>query len=162
MLVRDKSTGDISDETIAFIEKELQSADDSINHIVLVCHWSIVLDDKNFCWPIYDACAENKYNNNRQRLLELCEQYGADFYINGHEHNGNYPVGKAGPLSDINVGSTTGFWATVEMHKRKAVFDIYTRAYTDAEGNLTKLPVLVKTKSVDLVPRKILLRDANK
>ena len=154
-----RSTGFVSDETIEFIEKELENTDDSVNHVVLACHWSIVLDDKNFGWPILDACAENSYNGNRQRLLDLCEKYGADLYINGHEHNANYPIGKAGPLTDISIGSTTSHWAIVEIHKRKAVFDIYTRAYTDAEGNLTKEPEYVKTKKIDLVPRSILLRD---
>ncbi len=156
-----KSTGKISDEAVDFIEAELKeaAADDSIKHIILNCHWSIVQNDSNFTWPIYDACPENGYNDNRNKLLSLCEQYGCDFYINGHEHNSRYPTGKAGCLTDINIGSTTSRWAVVEIHTRKAVFDIYNTATADGiTGEITKEPAFYQRKTVDITPKDVLLR----
>ena len=155
-----KSTGKISDATIAFIENELKATkdDDSIEHIILVCHWSIS-HEKNFTWPIYDACPENGYSNNRQRLLDLAEEYGCDFYINGHEHNANYPTGKAGILTDINIASATSRWAVVKIHNRKIVFDVYSTAVANTKtGDITTPCQFVKTVTVDLTPREILTR----
>ncbi len=155
-----KSTGKISDATIEFIENELikTSSDDSIEHIILVCHWAIS-QEENFKWPIYDACAENGYSDNRQKILGLAEQYGCDFYINGHEHNPNYPIGKAGSLYNINIGSTTSRWAVVEIHNRKIVFDIYSTAVANTEtGEITAPVAFVKRVTHDLTPREILTR----
>jgi predicted phosphodiesterase len=155
-----KSTGKISDATIAFIENELKATkdDESIEHIILVCHWSIS-HEKNFTWPIYDACPENGYSNNRQKLLDLAEEYGCDFYINGHEHNANYPTGKAGILTDINIASATSRWAVVEIHNRKIVFDVYSTAIANTKtGEITSPCAFVKTVEVDLTPREILTR----
>ena len=155
-----KSTGKISDATIEFIEKEMKkaSADEAIEHIILVCHWAIS-QEKNFTWPIYDACPENDYNNNRQRLLALAEEYGCDFYINGHEHNGNYPIGKAGTLYNINIGSATARWAVVEIHNRKIVFDIYSTAVANKETGEIITPVtFVKRVEQSLTPKSVLTR----
>jgi predicted phosphodiesterase len=162
-----RSTGAISDASLTFVENEMKAAaaDPKIQHIVLVSHWSIVLDDKNFSAPIFNACKENKFNDNRRKLLALAEQYGCDLYINGHEHNGHYPVGKAGILSDINCGTVTGSqggWAIVEIHPEKAVFNVYSRAIaketTDAKGHAagveyTQLPSRLFTREIPLKPR---------
>lgn len=155
-----KSTGKISDETIVFIENEMKkaSADENIEHIILVCHWAIS-QDKNFTWPIYDACEENGYNNNRQKLLALAEEYGCDFYINGHEHNANYPIGKAGTLSNINIASATSRWAVVEIHNRKIVFDVYSTAVANKETGEIITPVTyVKRVEQSLTPKSVLTR----
>ena len=105
-----RSTARISDNAMAFIEREMAAAaaDPAIRHIVLASHWAIAdRDGKDFICPIVDACKENKMNDNRRKLLALCERYGCDLYINGHEHNGAYPVAKVGPLSNINCGTPT-------------------------------------------------------
>ena len=104
------STARISDEAMVFIEKEMTAAaaDPAIRHIVLASHWAIAPKGKDFVCPIVDACKENKFNDNRKKLLALAEKCGCDLYINGHEHNGRYPVGKVGNLSDINCGTVTG------------------------------------------------------
>lgn len=155
-----KSTGKISDATIEFIEKEMKkaSADERIEHIILVCHWAIS-QESNFTWPIYDACPENGYSDNRQRLLKLAEEYGCDFYINGHEHNPNYPIGKAGSLYNINIGSTTSRWAVVEIHNRKIVFDVYSTAVANKEtGEITSPVAFVKRVEQELTPKAVLIR----
>ena len=56
-----RSTAKISDESVAFVEREMAAAaaDPAIRHIVLACHWTIVLDNPNFKWPIFDACKES-------------------------------------------------------------------------------------------------------
>ncbi|HPS06267.1 MAG TPA: metallophosphoesterase [Kiritimatiellia bacterium] len=158
-----RSTGAISDESLAFVANEMKAAaaDPEIQHIVLVSHWSLVQGDKNFSAPILDACKENKFNDNRRKLLALAEQYGCDLYINGHEHNGNYPVGRAGTLSDVNCGTVTGTqgaWAMVEIHPAKAVFNVYSRAIAretaDATGiAYTQLPSRLFTREIPLKPR---------
>ena len=144
-----RSTGKIADETIAFVEKEMSEAasDPCIRHIVLVSHWTIVHGDRNFKWPIYDACKENGWNDNRRKMLALAEKYGCDLFINGHEHNSGYPVGRAGTMSVVNCGSVTsdppspdaapetnGAFAVVEMHPEKAVFNVYSRADVREDG----------------------------
>ncbi len=154
------STGVISDEAIDFMEKEMAAAaaDPSIRHIVLASHWSIAPKGKDFSCPIVDACAANKMNNNRARLLAMAEKYGCDLYINGHEHNGRYPVGQAGCLSNVNCGSMTcvnGAWAVVEMLPEKALFHVYSRAVAvenDGKVEFTKLPKRLFTREVALKP----------
>ncbi len=133
------STGSISDESLAFVEKEMKAAraDKSIKHIVLASHWAIAPRGKNFVHPIIDACKENKYNDNRKKLLMLAKQYGCSLYLNGHEHNSNYPVepidlgdGKAW-LHDVNCGSVTSntaAWAIFTIYPNSFRTTMYTRA----------------------------------
>lgn len=158
-----RSTAKVSDEAVEFLEREMAAAaaDPAIRHIVLVCHWTVVLDDKNFKWPIFDACKENGFNDNRKRILALAEKYGCDLFINGHEHNGKYPVGKAGPMSVINCGTVTAqgggaSFAIVEMHADKAVFNVYSRAQvteSSAGGvTLTETPRRLFTREIPLKP----------
>ncbi|MBR1588900.1 MAG: metallophosphoesterase, partial [Kiritimatiellae bacterium] len=156
-----RSTARISDEAMDFIEKEMAAAaaDPSIRHIVLASHWAIAPKGKDFVCPIVDACKENKLNDNRKRLLALAEKFGCDLYINGHEHNGRYPVGKAGTLSDINCGTVTGdkaSWCIVEMHPDKAVFNVYSRAAAveapDGKVTYTRLPQRLFTREIPLMP----------
>ncbi len=147
-----RSTGKIADATVEFVEGEMSAAasDPRIRHIVLVCHWSIVLGDDNFKWPIMDACKENGGSDNRRKLLDIARKYGCDLFINGHEHNGGYPVGKAGTMGVINCGSVTsspprpdavhgsnGAFAVVEMHPDMAVFNVYSRADVREDGGTT-------------------------
>ena len=154
------STGAISDETLAFLEREMAaaSADASIRHIVLFCHWAIAPAGKDFVHPIVDACPSNKMNDNRRKLLALCEKYGCDFFINGHEHNGRWPVAKVGPLSDINCGTvtgTTGSFGIVEIHPDKAVFNVYNRAVAEEKDGAivyTRLPSRLFTREIPLKP----------
>ena len=157
------STARISDEAMAFIEKEMTAAaaDTSIRHIVLASHWAIAPRGKDFVCPIIDACKENKFSDNRKKLLALAEKYGCDLYINGHEHNGRYPVGKVGNLSDINCGTVTGAqasWAIVEIHSDKAVFNVYSRAVAveapDGKVSYTQLPQRLFTREIPLRPIK--------
>ena len=155
------STARISDEAMAFIEKEMTAAaaDTSIRHIVLASHWAIAPKGKDFVCPIVDACKENKFNDNRKKLLALAEKCGCDLYINGHEHNGRYPVGQIGNLSDINCGTVTGAqasWAIVEIHPDKAVFNVYSRAAAveapDGKVTYTQLPQRLFTREIPLKP----------
>ena len=155
------STARISDDAMAFIEKEMTAAaaDPSIRHIVLASHWAIAPKGKDFVCPIIDACKENKFSDNRKRLLALAEKCGCDLYINGHEHNGRYPVGKVGNLSDINCGTVTGAqasWAIVEIHPDKAVFNVYSRAAAveapDGKVTYTQLPQRLFTREIPLKP----------
>ena len=158
------STAKISDNALAFIEREMQkaAADPKIRHIVLCSHWAIAPVGKDFVHPIIDACPENKMNDNRRKLLALAEKYGCDLFINGHEHNGRYPVGKAGPMSDINCGSLTGdplaghgAFAIVEIHPDKAVFNVYTRAAVEErEGGVCTVTAKPKRLFVREIPLK--------
>lgn len=156
-----RSTARISDEAIEFMEKEMAAAaaDPSIRHIVLVSHWAIAPKSEDFACPIIDACKENKFNDNRKRLLALAEKFGCDLFINGHEHNGRYPVGRAGCLSDVNCGTVTGAqasWSIVEIHPDKAVFNVYSRAAAveTSDGNITytQLPKRLFTREIPLKP----------
>lgn len=156
-----RSTARIADEAVAFIEKEMAAAaaDPAIRHIVLASHWAIAPKSKDFVCPIIDACKENKFNDNRKKILALAEKYGCDLYINGHEHNGGYPVAKAGCMSDINCGTVTGnkaSWAIVEMHPDKAVFNVYSRAAAaeapDGKVTYTQLPQKLFTREIPLKP----------
>lgn len=159
------STAQISDAAIAFIEAEMAkaAADPKIRHIVLCSHWAVAPAGKDFVHPIIDACKENKMSDNRRKLLALAEKYGCDLFINGHEHNGRYPVGKAGPMSDINCGTLTGdpasgqgAFAIVEIHPDKAVFNVYSRAAV-AEGDggvctVTARPKRLFAREIPLKP----------
>ena len=158
------STAKIYDETIAFVEREMKAAaaNPKIRHIVLCSHWAIAPAGKDFACPILDACKENKMNDNRRRLLALCEKYGCDLYMNGHEHNGRYPVGRAGVLNDINCGTLTGnpksgqgAFALVEIHPEKAVFNVYSRAAVKEAGGrctVTAMPKRLFAREIPLVP----------
>ena len=97
-----------------------------------------------------DACKENGGSDNRRKLLDIARKYGCDLFINGHEHNGGYPVGKAGTMGVINCGSVTsspprpdaasgsnGAFAVVEMHPDRAVFNVYSRADVREDGGTT-------------------------
>ena len=146
--------------TVAELEEMTAAADDpTIRHIVLVSHWAIAPKGPDFVCPIVDACKENKFNDNRKRLLALAEKCGCDLYINGHEHNGRYPVGKVGSLSDINCGTVTGAqasWSIVEIHPDKAVFNVYSRAAAvetpDGKVTYTQLPQRLFTREIPLMP----------
>ena len=161
-----RSTARISDNAMAFIEREMAAAaaDPAIRHIVLASHWAIAdRDGKDFICPIVDACKENKMNDNRRKLLALCERYGCDLYINGHEHNGSYPVAKVGPLSDINCGTPTcnppkpggkggGAFAIAEITGTQALFHVYSRARVSATGALEAPPQRLFTREIPLTP----------
>ena len=132
---RFRSTARISDEAVDFVEQEMAAAaaDPTIRHIVLASHWTPVLDDPRFIWPILDACTENEWSGNRRRLLEVAARYGCDLYLNGHEHNPDYPVGRAGTMNVVNCGSVTAqkgesSFAIVEIHDDRAMLRIYSRA----------------------------------
>jgi len=154
------STGKIADATVDFVAEEMRlaAADPKIRHIVLASHWAIAPKGRDFSCPIIGACASNKMNANRDRLLALAEQYGCDLYINGHEHNGAYPVGRAGVLNDVNCGSLTGgkgAWALVEIGRDKALFHVYSRAVAQEEAGrvvVTRRPQRLFTREVPLKP----------
>lgn len=158
---RFNSTAKISDRTIAFIETEMRKAkgNSSIRHIVLVSHWAIADKSKDFHHPIIGACKENGMNRNRDRLLELCGKYGVRLMINGHEHNGRYPVGQVGGLSDINCGTLTagkdsGAFAIVEIDDAQALFTVYSRAFAeerDGEVVFTATPRRLFEKKIPLI-----------
>ena len=156
-----RSTAKISDETLAFVERELAAAagDSQIRHIVLACHWSIVTDDtKNFRWPIMDECRENGYSDNRRKLLALAEKYGCRLYINGHEHSGSWYAGKVGNITDVNCGTMTAekspaAFAIVEIDDLQARFHIYSRAVAEEiNGKVTIVsrPRRLFTRMVEL------------
>jgi len=157
-----RSTASISDNAMDFIEREMSAAaaDPSIRHIALVSHWAIAPGGADFVCPILDACRENKMNDNRRRLLALCERCGCDLYINGHEHNGKYPVAKVGPLSDVNCGTVTcepggrycGAFAIVEILRRQALFHVYSRAAVSPSGALEAPPRRLFTREIPLTP----------
>jgi len=156
-----RSTARIDDEAVAFVEREMSAAaaDPTIRHIVLASHWAIAPKGKDFACPIIDACKENHFNDNRKRILALAEKYGCDLYINGHEHNGAYPVGQAGCMADISCASVTGgkaSWAIVEMLPDKATFTVYSRAAAaeSADGKITytQLPQKLFTREISLKP----------
>ena len=160
------STAKIADSTIAFIEGEMKkaAADPKVRHIVLCSHWAIAPANKDFVCPILDACKENRMSDNRRKLLALAERYGCDLFINGHEHNGRYPVGKAGTLTDINCGSLTvdpasanGAFAIVELHPDKAVFTVYSRAAAEEKDGkcvITATPKRLFVREIPLKPIK--------
>ena len=158
-----RSTARIADETVDFLEREMSAAaaDPTLRHIVLVSHWTIVLDDPAFCWPIFDACAENGWSDNRRRILALAEKYGCDLYLNGHEHRPDYPVGRAGPMSVVNCGTVTAqkggsSFAIVEILDDRALFHVYSRATAEETPGgavvFTALPRLLFTREIPLRP----------
>jgi len=156
-----RSTAGISDETVNFIEREMAAAaaNPAIRHIVLLSHWAIAPKSADFVCPIIDACKENKFNDNRRKVLAIAEKYGCDLYINGHEHNSNYPTAKVGCLTDVNCGtvtSTKGSWAVVEMHPDKAVFNVYSRAIAteapDGTVTYTQSPQKLFVREIPLKP----------
>ncbi len=155
------STGMISNESLAFVEKEMKAAAEnaSIRHIVLASHWAIAPKSPDFACPILGACKENGFNDNRGKLLSLADKYSCRLYINGHEHNKNYAVAEIGNLRDVNCASVTGdgaSWAIVEMFAESAVFTVYSRARAVEEKNgaykITALPEKLFTKVIPLVP----------
>jgi len=157
-----RSTAKIADATMDFLEREMAAAaaDPAIRHIVLASHWSIGLDDpKTFHWPIFNACKENGFSDNRRKLLALAEKYGCDLYINGHEHNARWPFGKVGCLTDVNCGTVTApgaAFAIFEIHPDKAVYHVYSRAVasTGADGAtvLSQQPRRMFTREIPLKP----------
>ncbi|MBO4595504.1 MAG: metallophosphoesterase [Bacteroidales bacterium] len=152
-----KSTGRIADDTFAFVKDQIERAakDPEIRQIVLVNHWGIA---PGFKWHIYDACEANGWNDNRQKILDLAEKYNIRLYINGHEHNRDFPVEKVGNMYDINCGAVAsgdqGKWSLVEITPDKALFHIYTRANTelapDGSTVFTSLPALERTIEIPL------------
>ena len=149
-----RSTAKISDETLAFVEGEMRAAAENprIRHIVLVSHWAIAPTGADFTNPILGPCKENGMNDNRRKLLESAEKYGADLFINGHEHAGRYPVGKAGRLFDVNCGTLTanprqdpgdpesgGAFSIVEIRDDKAVFTVYSRAAVEEKDGVCRV-----------------------
>ena len=158
------STARISDETLAFVGDEMKkaSADPRIRHIVLCSHWAIAPAGADFVHPIVGACPENGMSDNRGRLLELAKRYGCDLFINGHEHNGRYPVGRAGALYDVNCGSMTcdpsggaGAFAVVEIADDRAVFTVYSRAVAEERGGecvVTARPRRLFVREIPLRP----------
>ena len=152
------STGAISDKTLEFLAREMSaaSADADIRHIVLFCHWAIAPAGGDFIHPIVDACPSNKMNDNRRKLLELCEKYGCDLFVNGHEHNSGWPIAKMGRLSDINCGTIAGpkgSFGIVEIHADKAVFNVYSRAFAEErDGRVvyTQMPTRLFTREIAL------------
>ena len=170
-----RSTAKIDDAALAFVEREMKAAaaDPEIRHIVLACHWSIVKDDpKNFRWPLLDGHVENGVviNDNRNKLLALCEKYGCDLYLHGHEHNGTWPSGRTGCVTDVNCGTVTaapemsasdresgGAFAIVEMSDDKAVFHVYSRAAVaerDGACVVTAPPRRLFVREISLKPIK--------
>ncbi len=154
------STGAISDETLAFVSREMAAAaaDPTVRHIVLFCHWALGPAGKNFVHPIVDACPSNKNNDNRRKLLALCEKYGCDLFINGHEHNAGWPAERVGPLTDVNCGTVTGVkgsFGIVELYLDKAVFNVYSRAVAEEKDGkvvFTQEPARLFTREVTLKP----------
>lgn len=139
------STGAISDETMAFVEREMKaaSADPACRHIVLFCHWAIAPRSRDFIHPIVDACQENRMNDNRRRLLDLAEKCGCDLFINGHEHNSRWPFARFGRMADVNCGTVTNAsaaFAVVEIGDTAASFCVYSRAKVSADGSLVANP----------------------
>lgn len=155
------STGAISDETLAFIarEMELAAADPSTRHIVLFCHWALAPAGRDFIHPIVDACPSNHMNDNRRKLLALCEKHGCDLYVNGHEHNCGWPMAKVGPVTDVNCGTVAGdrgSFAVVELFDDRAVFNVYARAVAqEKDGSVvfSQLPYRQFARTVPLRPR---------
>ena len=163
------STARIADETLAFVVSEMEraAADPGIRHIVLVSHWAIAEPGASFVHPIIDACRENGMNDNRRRLLAAAERFGCDLFINGHEHNGEFPVGKVGSLQDINCGTVTacprcvpnaecgGAFAIVEIWPYKAVFYVYSRAEVEERDGrcvVTETPRRLFIREIPLRP----------
>ena len=101
-------------------------------------------------------------NDNRRKLLALAAKYGCDLFINGHEHNGRYPVGRAGVMTDINCGTVTGdpahgegAFAIVEIHPTKAVFNVYSRAAAEERDGavvITATPKRLFAREIPLKP----------
>ena len=147
-----RSTASISDASLDFIARELASAasDPTIRRTVLVSHWAIAPRGPDFKCPILDRLDETplyggKMNDNRGKLLALVEKYGCDLYLNGHEHNGRFPVGLVGRLPDVNCGTLTarpngkgpesgGAFALVEIFANRAVLHVHSRAEVAMEG----------------------------
>lgn len=158
-----RSTARISDEAVAFVAREMEAAaaDPGIRHIVLASHWSPVLGDPDFRWPIFDACAENGWSDNRKRLLDLAAKYGCDLYLHGHEHHPGYPVGRAGTMSVVNAATVTAqkgpaSFAVVEMLPDRARLHVYSRAVAeetpDGTVRFTALPRRLFTRDIALTP----------
>lgn len=158
------STAKVSDATVDFVAREMEraAANCRIRHIVLCSHWAIAPAGNDFACPILGACPENKMNDNRRRIIELAEKYGCDLYLNGHEHNAAYPVGRVGKLADINCGTVTarpedckGAFAIVEIHPEKAVFNIYSRAAVRENNGTCEVvlkPKKLFTREIGLAP----------
>ena len=158
-----RSTARISDEAVAFVGREMEAAaaDPGIRHIVLASHWGIVLGDPEFRWPIFDACAENGWSDNRKRIIELAAKHGCDLFLHGHEHHPGYPVGRARPMSVVNAATVTAqkgpaSFAVVEMLPDVARFHVYSRAVAEETPGggirFTALPRRLFVRDVALTP----------
>jgi len=112
---------------------------------------------------VYRSVRENGFSDNRKKILGIAEKYGCDLFLNGHEHNPEYPVGRAGSMSVVNCGSVTspkggGAFAVVEMLDDRAVFTIYSRAVAvqshDGAVSYTDMPRRLFVREVPLKPLK--------
>lgn len=155
------STAKISDRTLSFIEREMKRAreDPSIRHIVLASHWAVAEPSPFFVHPIIGACKENGMSGNRDRLLALAEKYGCRLFINGHEHCADWPVGKAGVMSDINCGTLTAekgasAFAIVEIDDDEARFNVYSRATVEERDGKLLVTAMPRRLFVRTIPLK--------
>lgn len=154
------STAKISDETLAFVTREMRKAraNPAIRHIVLASHWAIAPTSADFTNSIIGPCPENEMNDNRARLLAVARECGCRLFINGHEHNGRYPTATFDGLTDINCGTVTqegggGAFAVVEMTSEAATFHVYTRATAEERAGkvvFTELPRKLFTRRIPL------------
>ncbi len=122
------SNGMVSMGMLAWLESVFEQCKDK--KIILACHYSIV-EGENFYSPIPHAQPVPKrdiemQDFGREKILELAEKYGAELYLNGHEHQPNLPVGTAGTLTDFNIGSlgNQGLYAVVTIKGDKAIVEL--------------------------------------
>lgn len=159
------STGVISDASVEFIKQEFaKAAGEGIEHLVLVCHYAICegKDVTDGFGPdsIIDK-ADGNNNDNRQKVLDLCKQYGCMLYLSGHAHSKLWTVGTAlnkdgtaTNVKNVSLGTATEQWSIAEIKNNKLTLQVYSTAQSDYfSGEFTSLPQQLKTVTVDLIPR---------
>ncbi len=131
-----KSNGRVSQFQLDWLEDALAKCKGK--RVILACHYSIVVDDKNFTAPIPEAQPVPKrdlecVDFGREKILEFAEKYNIELYFNGHEHNDSMPTGVAGTMTDFNIGSlgNEGLFAVVTVDDVKAVVELRNANHTD-------------------------------
>lgn len=111
-----RSYGNISDETVEFVEKCMKKAKaENAVQIILLCHFGIA---KNLFAPILPETGLGK-------LAHLCNKYGVKMYFNGHEHNADFSLYRFNGIYDYDAAMTADRYAIAEIKRKSAVVTVY-------------------------------------
>lgn len=124
-----KSYGILKDETVAFVEESIRNAVEAgAAHIVLCNHFGIAQD---LAAPVLPESGLGKITN-------LCERYGIRLYLNGHEHNVNYPIRKYKNLYNYDASKTGDKYAIFEIFEKY----VKTTIYNSADNSIARIDLI--------------------